>query len=398
MSRTKAKRILFLSRWFPYPTNNGSKLRIYNLLRGLSTQHEVTLLSFADPIDAHAKSCELQSVCKEVYVVPWKPFNARGLRARLGFFNLAPRSSVDTFSPKMQQRLTHLLRSQKPDLVIASELPTLSYGAYLHGLPALFEDPELGTLYEQFANASSLWRRCRYGLTWLKLCHYLRRQLRYFQACTVVSEKERRLLVHAVPHYKTVEVVPNSIDLAHYTGIREVQQPGQLIFTGSFGYQANYDAMVWFLRDVYPLIRAKIPNVHLTITGDHAGFSLPSTENVTLTGFVDDVRPFIARAWISLAPLLSGGGTRLKILEAMALGTPVVATAKGAEGLELQPGEHLLIANTPEALAQAVIHLCQDTGLHQRLAANAYSLVSEKYDWATTLPRFLSLVERITHL
>jgi glycosyltransferase involved in cell wall biosynthesis len=155
--------------------------------------------------------------------------------------------------------------------------------------------------------------------------------------------------------------------------------------------------MTWFLQEVYPRIQAQAPDVCVTITGDHADLPLPPADNVTLTGFVDDVRPLIASAWVSLVPIRVGGGTRLKILEAMALGTPVVTTSKGAEGLDAKHGEHLLIANSPEAFAEAVIRLLQEPGLRQRLADKAYQLVQERYDLAALMPRFLDLVERVAH-
>ena len=151
-----------------------------------------------------------------------------------------------------------------------------------------------------------------------------------------------------------------------------------------------------FTRSI-PRLQAEIPDVCLTITGDHANLPLPSTENVTLTGFVDDIRPLIASSWISLAPIQVGGGTRLKILEAMALRTPVVATSKGAEGLDATPGEHLLIADTPEAFAATTVRLLREPELRQYLADNAYQLVSQKYDWAAAMPQFLNLVDRVAH-
>jgi glycosyltransferase involved in cell wall biosynthesis len=120
---------------------------------------------------------------------------------------------------------------------------------------------------------------------------------------------------------------------------------------------------------------------------------LPPAENVTLTGFVADVRPLLAQAWCSLAPIREGGGTRLKVLEAMALRTPVVATTKGAEGLDVTHDVHLLLADTTDAFAAAVIRLLQEAGLRQRLADRAHQMVCEKFDWSATLPRFLDLVE-----
>ncbi|RIK39241.1 MAG: hypothetical protein DCC55_18635 [Chloroflexi bacterium] len=388
-------RILFLSRWFPWPTSNGSKLRIYNLLAGLAQQHEVTLLSFADQPDANPTVPAVKSLSSAVQVVPWKPYSPQRLRAKFGFFNLAPRSVVDTFSPEMAQRISQTLSTQQFDLVIASQIDTARYAPYFQGLAALFEEVEIGGLYEQFAQATSTRQRLRHGLTWFKHRHYLARQLRYFRACTVASERERQLVAKSAPDCKVIEVIPNCIRQADYQTTCQ-PKPNTLVFTGPFGYHANYDAMVWFLSEIYPIVQAAIPDVQLTITGDHGGRPLPPATNVTLTGFVDDVRPIVAQSWASLAPLRFGGGTRLKILEAMALGTPVIATPKGAEGLDVQHGEQILIADTPEAYAQAIVRLCQKPGLRQQLAQKAATLVSAKYDWTATMPRFLRLVEQVT--
>lgn len=388
-------RILFLSPWYPYPTNNGSKLRIVNLLRGLARQHEVTLLSFADQPQADQNSPELRSLCSEVQVVPWKPFQPRSWRARLGFFSLTPRSVIDTFSLQMKQQIKQALTERSYDLVIASQAGMAGYGSYFGGLAALFEEVELGVPYESFIQSGSAWSKIRSGLTWAKHRRYLANLLQYFGACTVVSDQERQLLSHTIPTYRAVEIIPNCINLADYNDVCQTPQPNHLIFTGSFRYSANHDAMMWFLQEVYPYVQSQVPDVRLTITGDHANLPLPPVSNVTLTGFVEDVQSLVASAWVSLAPLRIGGGTRLKILEAMALHTPVVATSKGAEGLEAQSGQHLLVADTPQAFAEAIIQLLKDPRLRQQLANNAYQLVSERYDWAATMPRFLNLVDRV---
>lgn len=389
--------VLFLSRWFPHPSNNGSKLRIYNLLRGLAQRHQVTLLSFADQPEVDAHAPEVRTLCREVHVIPWKEFELQSWRARLGFFGLTPRSALDTFSPEMAGRIQQTLATRDYDLVIASQWPMAGYGRYWGGLAAVFEEIEVGVPFERFARATSRWSRFRYGLTWAKHRAYLARLLRHFRACTVVSEQERRLLSAAVPGYQAIEVIPNCINLVEYSDVHESPRANSLIFTGSFRYFANHDAMTWFLQEVYPRIQAQVPEVSLVITGDHAGRPLPPAHNVTLTGFVDDVRPLIASAWASLVPIRVGGGTRLKLLEAMALGTPVVATSKGAEGLEVQDGEHILIADTPEAFARAVLRLLGEPGLRGRLADAASALVRDKYDWAAVMPGFLDLIERAAH-
>lgn len=388
-------RILFLSRWFPCPPDNGSKLRVYNLLRALGERHEVTLISFVDPGDVEPVPSQLHPFCRQTMMVPWKRFQPRSWSALAAFFAPRPRSAIATYSPEMERCIRRTLAQLPFDLVIASQQDMGAYGHCFAGLPAMLEEVELGVLHEQYAHARGLWPRLRYRLTWIKHRRYLARLVRSFRACTVVSEKERRLLLEAVPRVPHIEVVPNCVRLADYADVRETPRPGRLIFTGSFRYRPNHEAMLWFLGEVLPRLAQRAPGLQLVITGDHAGHSLPPGGNVLLTGRVADVRPWIASSWASLAPVRTGGGTRLKILEAMSLGTPVIATSKGAEGIEAEPGRHLLVADTPDEYADAVARILADPHLRSELARHALDLVAERYDCAATLPRFLELAERV---
>jgi glycosyltransferase involved in cell wall biosynthesis len=157
-----------------------------------------------------------------------------------------------------------------------------------------------------------------------------------------------------------------------------------LIYCGALTYKANFDAVWYFLKDVFPLIQAKIPDVSFAITGDYKGVpteKLPKHQNVQFTGYLQDVRPAIRQSWISVVPLRIGGGTRLKILESLALGTPVISTSKGAEGLELQPGRDIIIADTPAVMAAQVIGLLKDQALRNLLSENGKKIIAEKYNW-----------------
>lgn len=390
-------RILFLSGWYPDPPNNGSKLRIINLLRGLAQHHEVVLLSFTDDEPSKIAYSELNTICREIITVPANLFTPQSWSARLALFSLTPRSVIVTRSAKMAQHIKNTLQKSHYDLVIASQLGPAGYSDCFRGVPALLEEVEVAVLREKYVQATTIRDRIRHGLTWAKQRRYLKRLLNDYRAVTVVSEREKQLLAETVPDYRNVEVIPNSLNLSEYATTGETGQSHQLIFTGSFRYWANHDAMCWFLQDVYPIIQAAEPGVQLTITGDHAGLPLPPADNVTLTGFVDDIKALIASSWVSLVPIRVGGGTRLKILEAMALRTPVVATSKGAEGLNAVHGEHLLIADTPQDFATAVLRLLHEPDLRQQLTENAHQFVSEHYDCAVINGRFLDLVERVAH-
>jgi glycosyltransferase involved in cell wall biosynthesis len=211
----------------------------------------------------------------------------------------------------------------------------------------------------------------------------------------VVSDREADLFLKHVSSSAAIEVIPNCVDLNSYGQDKDIPRPFSMIFAGSFTYEPNYEAMCWFVQNVYPEILRWAPQAQLIITGNHAGKSLPLDDHVTLTGFVEDVRPLISRAWCAVIPLHKGGGTRLKILEAMALGTPVVATLKGAEGLEVTDGKELLIADDPHAFAQAILNLFLNSELRQRLARNAFELVRTRYDWSVVFPKFLAIVQGI---
>lgn len=389
--------ILFLSGWFPYPASNGSRLRVSALLNGIARQHEVSLITFGDERDLDHIP-RLEDVCRAVHVVPYRAYNPTSAHALLNLASPTPRSIADTYVPAMAARIRQELAQRRYHLVIASQQRTAAYATVFRGIPAIFEELEVGVFEARRRQARPGLSRLRATLTITKLQGYLRRLLPAFRACTVVSQAEHDLVTRLVPGYDAVEVVPNCVDLTRYRLDALPVQPASLIYTGSFTYQPNYEAMTWFVGHVLPLITAQAPTVHLTITGEHANRPLPPANNVTLTGLVDDIRPLVARSAVALAPLREGGGTRLKILEAMALRTPVIATSKGAEGLAVEHGRHLLIADSAEDFAQAVLRLFGEPGLRDRLVDEAYRLVERQYNWEAVLPRFLTLAETVARV
>ncbi len=364
-------RILFLSRWYPYPANNGSKLRILALLKGLSVEHEVTLISFYAPSDGEPDLRNLESICRKVIPVARKDFNPGSLKSRLGFFSLTPRSVSDTYSPEVESHLNAELSGGSYELVIASQFDMALYAGNFQGLPAVFEEAEVGIYHDRYQNAMGAGERFRHGLTWWKHSRYLMELMDQFAVCTVVSDQEREILKYIYPGYKRVEVIPNCVNLDDYDKISGYPPavPNRMIFIGSLTFEPNYQAMIWFVTQVFPKVLEKHPDIELVITGDHGQRSFPSQTNVKLTGYVEDIRPYIVSSWFSLAPIHFGGGTRLKILKSMALCTPVIATPKGAEGLAVEHGKHLLIAKDPDEFAAACCQL---------LESPAYARVSLK--------------------
>lgn len=395
-------RILFLSTWFPHPADNGSKIRVYHLVRALSARHQVTLLSFAFGTASPHDAGGLAQLCASIQTVPLDPFAANRAGALARF--LSPGPVVARPLPAMRQLVAATLARASFDAVIAS---TGVMAAYALACPApwrLLEEHNSLTclMYDRYRQQSSPLQRHRCWASWRKAARYEARLFSRFDLVTMVSEPDaaasRCLLPRGIRDAERprVEVVPNGVDCAAYRPGLASPVPGTLVFNGALTYNANYDAMGYFLSEILPRIRTVQPGTSLTITGSTEGVDLadlPGGEGVTLTGWVEDVRPHVARAWACVVPLRQGGGTRLKILEAMALGTPVVATPKGAEGLDVTPDHDILIARDPAAFAHQVLRLLREPGLRARLAANARRLVEERYDWPAIGRRFCGLAD-----
>lgn len=392
-------RILFLSRWFPYPPDNGSKIRVYNLLRQLAEGNQIRLLTFHE---GEAKISagvfpppELQSVCDVAGTFPYPGFRPSGSRALVGALASQPRYLFATFSQELARATEREVAVFRPDVVVVSELPMVPYAMQVKGVPVVLDELELGGFLDAAFKGATLLSRARARLTWWKLAGYLRRVLPRFVACTVVSEVERDAVARVAPSYKPVHIVPNAVDLARYPFPLCPAMPDTLIYAGALTYAANFDAVHHLVREVVPRLLPQAPSARITVTGRTDGVDLaPLTHpSVTFTGHVADVRPLVAGSWASVVPLRRGGGTRLKILESLALGTPVVATRKGVEGLAVSDGENVLIADHPADFARQVVCLLSEPDLRARLATAGRNLVAQRYDWRAVGRGFRQMVE-----
>ena len=293
---------------------------------------------------------------------------------------------VAAHSPELAALAERALKQHRCDFIVASELDMLPYALAQTGVPILLEDLEIAVYRDALTAHRSVRGRLRAQLTWFKLGRYLRRAMPRVAACTVVSEEERRNVQTIVPGYQRVSVVPNAVDLAAYADSYGEPEPNTIVFSGALSYGPNYDALHWFLHEVFPRIQQSVPEVRLRVTGSIQGIDLARLDGgsaVEYTGYVEDIRPVIAQSWVSVVPLREGGGTRLKILEAMALGTPVVSTAKGAEGLSVTSGVDILLHDDPGEFARTVCEVLGSRELRSRLSHGGRTLVQSQYDWKT---------------
>jgi len=395
-------RLLFISWWWPYPADNGAKIRIYHLLRHLSQFHQVTLLSFAEANEATTPQLEhLRTFCAHVEAVPKPLYNPGTVRATLGYLSPWPRSLVDVYSPVMAKRVSEITGRGMVDIVIASQFQTMRYLELAPDMPAILEEIEVTGFHNRIKEASGASSRIRAQLTLTKMEGALQILLIRGVAFTVVSEAERDFMRAFAPADARIEVIPNGVDTAaNRPDPRIIPQENSLIYTGSITYKANEDAVRYFIGDVLPLMRERIPQARFTVTGGTGSVDihdLTAQPGVSFSGYLPSVAEAIQRAWALVVPLRIGGGTRLKILEAMALGTPVIATRKGVEGLDVVPDQHFLLADTAPTFADAVCRLLSDSALRARLSADGRALVEEKFDWAVIGRRLVNLISEVTH-
>lgn len=392
--------LLFLSWWWPYPASNGSKLRIYHLLRQLSREHRVTLLSFAEPGEATAEqAAHLREFCAQVDSVPKPVYQPDTLKATLGYLSRWPRSLVDVYSPAMAEKVRAVTQAESIEVIIASEIQTMRYLEIAPGVPAILETPEVTSFHDRVDQSSSTPGRFRAQMTLSKLENALKALMRRGIAMTVVSQVEREHLLQFAPPGAYIEVVSNGVDTRISRPDPTIQpQPYSLIYTGSVTYGANLDAVTYFARDVWPLLRARAPRAVFAITGGTGNVDVSEVAaqpGVTFTGYLPNVASAIQKSWALVVPLREGSGTRLKILEAMALGVPVISTSKGAEGLSVRHGENILIADQPAEIADTIGALFEDAPLRTRLAENARALVEREYDWEAISRRMLKVIDTV---
>ena len=395
-------RILCLSAWFPYPPDNGARIRLYHLLTALGSAHAVDLLCFFHGREEQVTPEVLPPGVSLIGALP-APTDRRSHPSLAGLFSPYPRALAEQSVPEMADRLTNALARQPYDLVLAFEIgPGVTTAPYLLEVQSarrVIEDLEISMIWAKEQGARSPSARLRYSLTWQKQRRYTRELLRQVDGCVVPSDVERRLISDMVPDGPPLAVVPNGVDLERYRGDFGLVEMDALVFPGALTYEANFEAMRFFLGEVFPRIRQARPQATLYITGRTDGVDLRRLllgDGVVLTGYLPDVRPRVARSAVCIAPLTLGGGTRIKILEAMALGTPVVATSKGAEGLEVRPGRDLLIADEPADFADAVVRVLASAELRASLSA-AGRRVAERYDWRIIGGQLNAFLEQVYH-
>ncbi len=391
-------RVLFLSAWFPFPPDNGSRIRAYNLIKALSRKHEVHLISLMQSDSKRENADKLKDICNVVSLHESQWFLPKGVKSVLGFFSSRPRSAVCTYDPAIHQAVRDAVRDIAPDVIVVSTLGAVEYVGREYNIPMVLEEHncEYAVLRRSAEKIPNKLKKLRYDIGWRKFARWEARICRQFEAVAMVSEEDKRMILEAVPDHPNVAVIPNGVDTGRYDPCLWQPEGRNLLYNGALTYSANLDAIRYYVDCIYPILRMRMPDVKLRITGRTDGVDLTGIyecPGIELTGYVHDIRDVLRTSAACIVPLREGGGSRLKILEAMAAGVPVISTSMGAEGIHARPGEHLLIADAPEAFADAVARMLTEEGVRDNLRSAARALVEQQYSWTTIGEQFVAVVE-----
>jgi glycosyltransferase involved in cell wall biosynthesis len=388
--------ILFVSQMPASPPRFGAQARMHGLMTHLARRHHLTAVMLVDgEFDIEECRLAMQAYCRDVTLVP-NPYGRDGFAKRL--LQLRSMASTRSFErlrvtlPAMQQTMDQVLRARRFD-VVNLEFTFLGHCELRQApsgerLPALVVDSHNidYDLARQYARASgNLIRRGYAGVNWRKLRREELGTYRDADGVCLCSRADEQRLLAEVPGARTV-VVPNAADVDYYRPRPTDPSPDgcTVVFFGLLSYAPNVDGVIHFVRDIWPYIAAAHPKARCKIIGGSPPPSLLALAGprVEFTGFVPDLRPHLAQAAAVVVPLRLGGGTRLKIVEAMAMGKAIVSTSLGAEGIEAVPGRDLLLADQPAGFADAVNRLLADPSLTARIGQSARQLAEDRYAWS----------------
>ena len=386
-------RILWLKTDLLLPLDKGGKLRTWHLMRHLARRHEITYLAFADPGEDPRNVVGMGEVARFVDTVPRVEVQKASARffAKVAWHLADPLPyAVGQYrSRSYRTRVKELLETRQFDLIVADFLPPIVNLPDSLPCPAvLFTHNVESEIWRRHAEtAGDPLRKLLYGTQYRRMLRFEGRALRRFEGLLAVSEADRETFARLYPGIDLgrMHVVRTGVDTEFFTPAPSPADSVELVFTGSMDWLPNEDGMLWFCREILPQIQTEVPNVTLSIVGrapTPAVKKLAEERGVRVTGRVDDVRPYMSQAAVFIVPLRIGGGTRLKIFEAMGMAKAVVSTTVGAEGLPVTHDRDILLADDPASFSRAVIRLLRDVSERRQLEHQARRLVAEQFDWS----------------
>jgi sugar transferase (PEP-CTERM/EpsH1 system associated) len=386
-------KILLLTPRLPYPPYRGDKLKIFNLLKRLSRENSIHLVSFYEKKSELDYLPHLSPYCAAIDVVPlprWQSY----WQCLAGLLTRLPLQVHYFKSRRMRRRLDEICRRHHFDVIHTHLIRMAQYTIDLrHPLKALDLTDAVSLYLQRFlAREKNLVMKFLLKIELQRVRRY-ESVVEKFNTCFVCSEPDREQLRKAAPE-ADIRLIPNGVDLAYFSSAAPAPyEPHRIVFTGNLTYHPNIDGIFYFVQEIFPLIQKEVPAAKFYIVGQSppAKVRALASKDVIVTGFVEDIKQHYLSSAVAVSPIRFGAGTLNKILEPLALGVPVVATSMGIEGLDLSIGKDILVADRPHAFARHVIHILKDAELRDRMGTAGMAIVRRLYDWDS----IVNLLEKV---
>ena len=396
-------RILWVKAGKILPVDTGGKIRSYNILRHLARSHQVTFLSYYGGKKDSGYGTDIQREFPGAETIWTAALDGNAFAQSADYLwrvFQSPPFAVSKFThPKVQQALTSWLGAKTFDVAVCDFLSaSLNFPDVLDTPAVLFQHNMETALWRRMASTeANLTKRIAYQIEAAKMARYEKRVLGKFQHVIAVSDHDRQQMLAMAPGC-AITVVATGVDTKKYGVVPPATAtPPRIVFTGSMDWEPNLDAVAYFCRDIFPRVLSTFPSAIFQIVGrnPHPQVRQLASEHIEVTGTVPSVREYLRDATLVVVPLRIGGGTRLKIFEAMAMGKAVISTSIGAEGLDVQSGRDLILADNPASFADAILSLIQNADLRQNYQRAAAKLAAQ-YDWSNIVERFASVLQEVS--
>lgn len=389
-----SKNILFICPYIPCEGVHAGAGRMHTMIKLLAQRHQVSVITFIDKESELKYVPELERYCQEVVAIHRKPPYRRHHPLVLEPFVVS-----EFNSSRMGDEIHRLLSERDFDIVQIEYTQMAQYLPNTRRSCTLLTEHEVAfaTHRRAFASLPSSWEKFRALMGWLMMIDYELKSCRQFDRIVALTDADRKELLSFEPKLD-IEVIPMAVDSSCFTPQDMPEEPNSLVFIGYFRHSPNVHGIMRFCREILPLIRQEIPETKLFIVGSSPPdeiIRLGKMDNVVVTGWVDDIKPYIARSSVYIAPLWLGTGMRVKILEAWAMAKPVVTTSVGSQGIDCTPGEDILIADDPQEFAAQTVRLLRDKALREKLGKNGRKQVETKYDWEIIIRQVEGMYDEI---
>ncbi len=383
-------KILFLSQRFLLPMDTGGKIRTGKILEQLSKKHEITLISNVESPKDDCFLPEMDRFCSKFVPVFWKEIPKYSVlffvRLIFQMFSVYPVSVLNDTSRKLRKCLETEHHTRQFDLVICDFVQSALNFKQIEGTPSILfqHNVESQISKRHYDREERMIGKWFWWLQWKKMVFFEKMSCKKFDTVIAVSEEDRGTF-SSLYGLNNLVTIPTGVDIEHFYPQDIHTEPSSLVFVGSMDWLPNEDAVLYFASNILPIIKKEFSDFHLTVVGRNPSPRLikqiSSVPEIKLTGWVDDVRPYIAKAGVYIIPIRIGGGTRMKIYEAMAMGKAIVATSIGAEGLTVTDEENIFLEDDPYEFSKKIIMIRKDSEMRERLSRNASAYVRKHCSW-----------------